>query len=333
MWDVHNLTSFVIERTISVDVTGARHYVVAIKGTFHVEHDGSLALLEEQPPIAVGPEFLGEDGASSLRHDGELTASKRRTDLLVCGHAYAPGGRPTTEVTVGLQTPRGTKALRVRGDRRWERNAVGLVEPTPPEPFIEIPITYERTFGGFDQSDPDPASHRLFDANPIGVGFYTSRAHRVGDRLPNIEPVDDPGAPAGFGAIPSHWQPRRALWGTYDAKWLEERKPLLPPDFDPLALQSAPVDQQFEPHLRGGETIGLVNMDPTGRMAFAVPKRYFGLSTFTGRVKLDHRAKLSTILVEPDDRIVRAIWLSDLACGRRIDDIDYTEIVEKRLVE
>lgn len=169
VWDVHNQTSFIVERTISVDVDGARHYVVAIKATFHVETDGSLSLLEEQPPVTVAPEFLGEEGASSLLHDGELTPMKRRTDLLVSGHAHAPGGRPTTEVTVGLKTPKGTKALRVRGDRRWERNAVGLVEPTPAQPFVKLPLTWERTYGGFDQKDNDPNSHRMFDANPIGL--------------------------------------------------------------------------------------------------------------------------------------------------------------------
>lgn len=331
MWALHNQTPFAADRTITVDVNGARHYVVVVKGTFDILRDGSLALAEEQVEAKAAPEFTGDDGASSLLYEADLIAAKPRTDILVNGKAYAPGGRPATRVTVGLQTPLGNKALLVHGDRVWQRGLTGQLEPTPPAPFVEMPIVYERAFGGYDQQDPDPSRHRLYDKNPVGTGFFTARAHRKDQPLPNIELPGRPleAEPAGYGPLCGHWQPRLRLWGTYDARWMEARKPLLPTDFDPLALQCAPADQQVGPHLRGGERFGLINLDPTGSLGFDLPKHFLAFSTFVGKHRHEHRAKINTVIIEPDHPRVMVVWHTSLACHHEIDDIDYTEIVEK----
>ncbi len=331
MLALHNQTPFAAERTVVVDVQGARYWVVVIKGTFDIRRDGSVALAKEQVEPKAAPEHHGDPSTSSLRYEADLVAAKPRTDIYLNAKAWAPGGRPITRVTVGLQTPVGNKALVVHGDRLWERTLTGQLEPSPAQPFVEMPIVWERAYGGYDQQDPDPSCHRLYDKNPVGTGFFTSRAHRRNRLLPNLElpgrPLED--QPAGYGALCGHWQPRLPLWGTYDARWLETRKPLLPTDYDPQALQCAPVDQQGSPHLRGGERIGLVNLDPTGSLGFAVPKHYFALSTFVGKKRLEHRAKIHTVIIEPDHPRVIVVWHSILACHHELDDIDFTEIVEK----
>jgi hypothetical protein len=334
MWALHNHTPFAAERTIVVDENGARHWVVVVKGTFDIRRDGSVARSEEQVEPKVAPEYNGEDGQSSLRYEQDLIAAKPRTDIYVNGQAHAPGGRLTTKVTVGLQTPLGNKALVVHGDRVWERSLTGQLEPSLPRPFVQMPIVYERAFGGFDQQDPDPTAHRLYDKNPVGTGFFTSRAHRRDRLLPNVErpgaPLED--EPAGYGALSSHWEPRLRLHGTYDARWLETRKPLVAADYDPQARQCAPADQQAGPHLRGGERFGLVNLDPTGSLSFALPKHYFAFTTFVGPRRHEHRAKLDTVIIEPDHPRVLVVWHSSLACHHEIDDIDFTEIIEKPYV-
>lgn len=335
MWELHNQTSFLAERTFVVDKDGARHWVVVVKGTFDILPDGSTVLSEEPLPVMAAPEYNGEDGVSSLRYESDLAADKPGTDIIVNGKAFAPNGRPVTRVSVGLQTPLGNKALTVHGDRVWERSAVGQLQPSMPLPFVEMPLVYERAFGGFDQQDPDPDNHRLDDRNPVGTGFYTSRAHRRDQLLPNVEYVNEPPStapPPGYGVVSPHWLPRRPLWGTYDAAWLEKRKPLLPKDFDPRALLCAPADQQAIPHLRGGESFGVVNMNPQGNVRFTLPKHYFGFTTYIGGTKKEHRAKISTVILEPEYPRVIVVWHTSLACHKEIDDIDFTHIAEKRFV-
>jgi hypothetical protein len=225
--------------------------------------------------------------------------------------------------------------VQVLGDRRWEPDVVGGAAAGAPLPFLKIPIVYERAWGGFDRRDPDPKNHRLDERNPVGTGFVTRAVHRIGQPLPNFEPMSgnaESAGPAGFGAVCSFWMPRRAFQGTYDAKWIESRKPLLPADFDPQWLQCAPVDQQIAPHLVGGEPFAVIGMTPGGTLRFDLPKHYFGFTTHIGTSQHEHRAKIVTVIIEPDHPRVIVVWHTTLSCHHRIDDIDFTEIAEKQYV-
>src|SRR5215469_9031201 len=102
-----------------------------------------------------------------------------------------------------------------------------------------MPLLYERAFGGWDCTDEDPQKHRYEPRNPAGTGFR--HTHRAEDEfaLPNIEDPAQPfrtygerPPPAGFGFIAANWLPRLSFAGTYDRAWDDERKPLLPTDFD-----------------------------------------------------------------------------------------------------
>lgn len=335
MWALKNTTPYAAERFVTIDPHGERRWVVAIKGTFDILPDGSTSAAPTQLPPLFAPEFVGDDAESSVQYEADLRPAKPGTDVYVVGSAFAPRGQALTRLVVGLQMPGRTKSLHVTGDRNWERNAVGLVEPSAARPFTQMPVVYERSFGGYDQADKDPAAHRLLPENPVGTGFFTSNAHRNGRPLPNVstpgKAVDE--GVAGFGAIASHWEPRISFQGTYDAAWLEEQKPLLPLDWDPQVLMCAPPDQQFRPHLRGGEAFAVVNMCPLAQVVrFALPKHYFGLKTIAGDKTFEHRAWLDTVIIEPEHPRVIVVWHSELACHHEIDDIDYTIILEKRYV-
>ncbi len=334
MWELRNDTEFETDWTISTDKHGARHWVVVIKGTFDIAANGATSIAPEQEPIHPGPVYSGEDGASSLRYEADLQLGKPTTDIYVNGSAHAPEGKLATEVVVGINTPCGQKTLVVRGDRVWKRSISGELEPSSPKPFVTMPISYERAFGGFDKVDADPAAHRLDPRNPVGTGFVTSNGHRAAQLVPNVlfpgKPLNV--GPAGFGAICSHWDPRVRYQGTYDAKWIEHRRPLLPEDWDPKVLQCAPTDQQSAQPLRGGEQFGLVNMSPAGTVRFALPKHYFGLQTGVGRKRYEHRARIQTVIVEPAHPRVIVVWQSTLSKHHEIDNIDFTRIDEKEFV-
>jgi hypothetical protein len=334
MWELKNRTSFAVGRLITLDKHGERHWVVVVKGTFDIGPQGETSVSAKQVEPEAAPKYRGDPGESSLLYEQDLQSEKPRTDFYVNATAYAPEGREAAEVSVSIKTLGWLKTLTVRGDRRWRSTGLGDSHPSAPLPFKSMPIIYERAYGGFDRIDPEVTKHRLDPHNPVGVGFYTDPAHRTGRLLANIEPEDGKSAhgPAGFGAVCSYWEPRVKLQGTYDARWMDTQKPLLPVDYDPLHLQCAPIDQQMSPHWRGGESIELINLTPSGRLQFELPKHYFVFSTHFGARVLEHRATLSTVILEPDVPRVMMAWTSTLSCHHLIDDLDFTEVVEKEYV-
>lgn len=330
MWALDNRTAYQAERGWYVDKDGGKHWVVVVKGTFDVRPDGSLVLSDDPVPVLLEPVCWGEDGASSLRYEADVTGPKAATDVVVNGTAYAPGGRATAELHVGLVLGRLRKVLEVTGDREYQRS-MGLVTVGTARPFVTMPVLYERAFGGFDKSDPDPGRQRLDARNPVGRGCAVRVRSLLGTPVANVSYPGKPltGGPAGFGALASYWSPRRELAGTYDARWAAERRPLLPEDFDPRHHQHAPVDQQVAPHLRGGERVELVNLTPGGVLRFELPKIGFAMTTHFGLERKEHRPRLVTVVIEPDVPRVIVVWQSVLPCHELVDRLDRTVLREK----
>jgi hypothetical protein len=247
MWAIKNETDFAAERNWVRDRNGAEVWIIAVKGTYTISEDGNVRLAEKQEPIAFAPRYRGEPTRSSLLYETDLMLTKTATDVLLNAVAYAPYGEPTGSIDVSFQIGDWHKNLRVYGDRQWQIGGA-----TEPQPFLRMPITYERAFGGVDE---DADGKRVFGwerRNPVGAGFATSAGRASWRMLPNIENPNSlisswkhHPAPAGFGAIAAHWSPRIELAGTYDDRWQDERLPLVPDDFDERFYQFAPVDQQL----------------------------------------------------------------------------------------
>jgi hypothetical protein len=139
--------------------------------------------------------------------------------------------------------------------------------------------------------------------------------------------------PAGFGPIASFWAPRRARAGTYGERWEKSRKPLLPEDYDDAFGSSAPDDQRPKKPLRGGESVGLVNMTAEGKLAFELPKIFLALRTRFGRRAEEHRTTLTTVLVATEARKLVMVWQSALRVSAPdVEYLDTTQIREKRYV-
>ncbi|QRK14063.1 DUF2169 domain-containing protein [Archangium violaceum] len=207
------------------------------------------------------------------------------------------------------------------------------VTVTRPQPFTTRPIRYEFAFGGSDLSDPDPQKHRIDERNPIGRGFARRAAHVVGELAHAIEyPRGEPAemGPAGFGPIDSSWIPRRKLAGTYDARWEQSKKPLLPDDYEPAFALSAPTDQRTEKPLVGGERVEILNMTPEGVLRFELPRMSLDFTTRIGTRREQHGARLVTVLVEPEEKRLSLVWQSVLRVrAPEADYLDETEIVER----
>lgn len=338
MWQIDNRTPFAAERTWVRDRNGAEIWLVAVKCTFDIKADGTTEVAQEQPPVVMAPEYINpaEPAKSSLKYDMDLVRTKTTTDVIVLGHAYAPNGEPATEVDIGVRVGPVIKRLHVTGDRTWQGRAASR-----PEPFVKMPLIYERGYGGFDPESHDTQSPQWDVRNPLGTGYALTASRIDGMKLPNIEYPDqlirrwdDRPTPAGLGPIFSHWQPRAALAGTYDDAWQQQRFPLLPEDFDDRFYQCAPVDQQAPQFLKGGEPVTLVNLTPQGQLRFELPRVFLGFETFfyTGDRQMHERPKLHTVIIEPDFPRVSLVWHTALACHPKVYKLEKTRIVQKQLL-
>lgn len=338
LWLLANETPFAVERTWVRDRTGAEVWLVAIKATLVIDEEGTQALAPEQVAVSRIPEFRGPPESSSLISECDLIHTKPGTDVLVHGAAIAPGGRPVSQMEVQLKVSNINKVLRVSGDRIIERRVFG-VGLSAPEPFTRMPIIYERAFGGTDNTDEAPIRHRWEPQNPVGVGFATRSKHVIGSQAPNIEAPDAPyrdcqqGTPAGLGPIARHWLPRLTWAGTYDAKWEETTKPLLPSDFDERFYRCAPVDQWIDGFLRGGETVELYGFTANGSLIFQLPRLSFGISTsFYDGTQTDHQAVLHTVSIWPEQRSFQMVFHSQLPCHRKVNKLQQTRVLLKRRI-
>jgi len=330
MWSIANETRYQADGIWGRTKDGVHIWIVAVKATFEIATDGTLRLADEQQKPLVQAEYTGAPGCSSLRYDADLVAPKPTTDVVLNATAHAPGGRPSTDFAVTLRIGSISKTLRVRGDRHWDQGAFGETL-SPPQPVTRVPIVYERAFGGFDQTDPDPRRQRMDARNPIGCGVVAAPQRRVGQAAPNFEYPQgslETAGPAGVGALDAHWSPRRELSGTYDAEWERSRRPLLPEDWDPRSLLSAPPDQRPPVWFRGGEPVELVNLTPDGVMRFSLPQIALAFRTYIDRRAEEHEGQLTTVVIDPDARRLMMVWTTSLLCPTDVDYLEETLVSE-----
>ncbi len=339
MWALTNNTPFTAERSWVREKNGAEVWLVAVKGTFTIEDNGALKIAEEQEEVNIAPVFRGDPQSTSLLYDTDLPHRKNSTDILIDGHAYAPNGNAVETIDVTLRVANIDKTLRVFGDRAWQNSLTG-VSISNTQPFVKMPLTYERAFGGTDQYSDDPKNHDWEPRNPIGLGFATKAEYLIEKPLPNIE---DPASlinnwkerpqPMGFGPIAGHWSPRVELAGTYDENWEKNRQPLLPENFNDDYHQSAPKDQQTKGFIEREELFELYNMTPTGELKFRLPRTSIGFTThFDDNTKEEHRASLHTVMIKPDTSKVVLVWHTHLECHHKVLKLMNTTIRVKQRV-
>lgn len=331
MWALNNKTPYAAERTWGRDINGLHQWIIAVKATYNIQKDGNITLADEQDEPLFAPEYFGEPGLSSLQYDADLISTKPTTDIILNATAYAPRGKPSNEFAVAMKVNGLQKQLKVMGERYWQNGIMGL-KASKSRPVTAVPIRYEKAYGGWDRSNPDPAKQTWDPRNPVGSSFVKNEL-QLGQAIHQFEyPSGSPHktGPAGFGAIDSFWSPRRELVGTYDEKWQQNRHPLLPLDWQPQSLQCAPKDQQTAKPLRGGEQVVLTNLTPEGRLSFLLPRVYLAFTThIDGRVE-EHRSQLTSIIIEPDQLSLKMVWTTVLLCKNEGDYLDQTIIREKR---
>lgn len=143
--DLYNLTPLAAGRFVFLDSTGLETLLVVVKATFTLQ-GGRVTMADVQQPLTLADEYRGEPERSSVRYASDLAPFKPATDVLLDGYAY-PQGRSSTEVLVGFRLGKLTKAVRVIGDRVWDRT-LGIALISSPRAFERMELTYERAYGG-----------------------------------------------------------------------------------------------------------------------------------------------------------------------------------------
>ncbi|ROL89677.1 DUF2169 family type VI secretion system accessory protein [Pseudomonas chlororaphis] len=310
---------------------GRESLVVVAKGTFNLPLDGRAATLADtQQPLLMADTFLGEPGLSAPLQEMDFAPVKPCCDVLVRGKAYAPGGRPVTQLTAGIRVGQMSKAFSVLGPRQWQSGLLG-VAPGLPQPFTEQDISYARAFGGSHPIANDPALRHCYLDNPTGCGWYPRSADSadiVGMPMPSTEelgkPIDSPSGnfrPMALGPLGRGWPQRARFAGTYDEAWLADCFPFLPADFDQRYFQAAPDDQQTH-YLRGGEDVLLLNLTPQERAGFRIPQMEVPVTFFLKKGGHETvQAVIDTLLIDTDTCQVQLTWRVSRPLQRNLFEI------------
>ena len=201
-------------------------HVVVLRQTLSWEENGILDYHSTQYPLCEEDEFFGAINVSGVRQESDLCHFKPRCDVIVNAHAHAPGGKAVRRLAVAMRLFSAdghcliNKQLMVTGERSFVETSggqlvssaiqmatLGLVRSnswqlTEPEPFVELPLRAEYSFGGGcridshdvaarkigreftlsekkraqhpDGQDNAPVAHQVDERNPLGVGFSTS---------------------------------------------------------------------------------------------------------------------------------------------------------------
>lgn len=327
MLQVDNRTPFVPGMFVFPDQHGVDTLYVVLKATFSFA-GGRVALAETRRPIATSDTFCGEPGASSLAYANEAHLLKPTTDVAVVGEAVTPDERPAPSCAVRVSVGPVQRLLQVFGDRVW-RTGIGGQRASAPEPFVRMPLEYERAYGGSHDLGPKGVT---FEArNPLGRGHRGKRsaAELEGMALPNIEDPaalihspDDRPAPAGVGFIAPSWEPRKGFAGTYDERWRTTRAPYLPADFDPRFFQAANPDLVCPAPLVGGEPVELANLSLDGVVRFRLPACVFDVSVALGGRTERPLMTMETVLFEPTSSLVSLTFRGAVACDKRALQIE-----------
>lgn len=317
--------------TMGVDSSGRESLVVVIKGTFVLPSRGEqVRLHEEQVQLVMADTFTGVPGLSAPAYEIDFAPRKSGCDVLLLGSAHAPQGRPVTRMQVGLQVGPVSKTIEVVGNRLWDAGLTGI-RATAPEPFVQMPISYDLAFGGVDRESGDEKEYGAYMRNPVGRGFrkHLKSAWVDGKPLPNTEqpghavnwPTDDY-VPMAFGPLGRGWQPRSSFAGTYDQVWLDEDFPFLPRDFDERYFQAAPADQQVD-IATAAMDVTLSNLTPDGLRHFVLPHFEAPVHVLPKKgSREDLTAALDTIVFEPDLDRFTMTWRVSRPLKRNMFEIE-----------
>lgn len=270
--------------------------VVAIKGTYSMP-GGALDV--DAPHTILNNDQETELGVIPK----DLVPWKTGVDVFVLGKAHAPARRPVQSVQCSVRVGQFERTFHVVGDRVWQRNGRDIVA-SQPEPFVEMPVTWERAFGGAARvAESGTVPHPY---NPLGKGFVLEEDHAEGVPLPNVE---DPSAPlrAWFETpVPSLPAPLASGSPFYADDMLD-----CPRNTQVLSVEdvkwkgisfNAAHPHMRHPGIRPGDAVTLQGWNAAGALQFKLPKDAFEVEVLLDTRHYRFPARLDTVCILPEEQ-------------------------------
>ncbi|AKT36333.1 DUF2169 family type VI secretion system accessory protein [Chondromyces crocatus] len=228
-------------------------FTLIVKATYRLEPLHSPLHETQEEPTDVDRHWNG-DPARSLYMPSDRVPFKRRPEVMLVGHAFAPGAQPVRSLLARLQVGEVNKAIEVWCDRVFMQDGRLVEGPR----FTKMPLAWERAIGG--PTTTNPVGMRL-DAMPDMYGRIS---------VPNLQP---PGRhlnwkgesfeSIGFGPLAPIWPARASGMSKELAAWWSSWWPSqpIPEAFERKFFNAAPPDQWVE-ELHANERLVLENLHP-----------------------------------------------------------------------
>lgn len=332
-------------RVVSSKDDQKRHvFCVLVKRTYEIRLGGAVRAAKDRPFDLI--DIYHDDGdpeTCSVQYENDLTPFKVATDVVVVGNVYAPEGRPAAVFDVCVAVGSTLKQIRVFGDRQCFYNGHGAPSVTDPQPILQVPLRYERAYGGTDTVSI-PETLFAYPRNHLGRGFVLSNSPQAvhGLALPNFEDPFDlltperivvgelenwwrQPMPQGFSWFQRTWYPRCSFAGSVpgfvdpDVVIREEQLGLVPkqqfklarqfklPSFD-IRFNSGASPGLAVPFLAGGEQIRLFGFTREGQLVFRLPLDTPRISMNIGLGERELVTVLQTVLIRAEDAQMDLIW-------------------------
>lgn len=225
---------------------------VLVKATF-VLRPGESVLAPDQDPLHKEDKHWENTPTRSVYAPSDWAPFKPKADVMLVGHAYAPGQQPVRSLMVRLVVGELDKSIEVWCDRGFRVQDGQLLEGPR---FTKQALAWERAAGGPETNNP---VGMRFDAAPDMYGMVA---------VPNLQPPgmfvtqrSDTFPPMSFAPVAERWPERVTRLGSaaraFAAKGWEGLP--LPEGFNYSYFQAGPMDQQVR-ELRANERLVLENL-------------------------------------------------------------------------
>jgi hypothetical protein len=320
-------------------------FSVLVKRSYDIVPGGQAVRAETPRPFVEADQYYdeGDPEWATVKYETDFAAFKLATDVVLIGRAFAPLGKPVPQLEASIEVAGRRKVLRITGDRRCLYQPRGAPRFTDPVPFTEMPIQYERAYGGKDtQSNPQEPFY--YPRNYLGAGVALKNVKESIDALslPNVEdPTDlltpermvigEPDRwyqqplPDGLGWFQRTWYPRCSFVGAIpaylgvDTVLPEEKLGLVPkhqialwqqlklPSFD-ARFNSGASRGLVLPYLAGNEAVRLENLTRDGHITFQLPGETPQMMLDIGLGENQLKPVLQTVSIRLEEMQVDLVW-------------------------